>query len=688
MQVSLAVRALFGAVAFVAASGGVNADFPDEFRPYLPPIIPDAIDVTAPNAAGPRGFQPLLARCTGEDGAYTTIQSAIDAAVDGDVILVYPNDCAEDGRWHENIDFLGKAIVVQNANPNDPSYIDSTIIDGDAADSVVKFVNGEDYRSAIIGITITNGLPVADEYGGGVRCIDANPTIRRCVFRDNAAPRGSGIYVYSLGPILIDGCRFIHNTTSGEGNPGSAAYFRAGSSPVLFNCSFEQHTGYAISIINNVQAFFACSGLGACGLVQSCEFVDNVVPETSGSAISLVDGAGVTISDCLFLNNVGACASGYNINVLNSRFEGNHDASKLLLLNGVTSHRLEGVDFVDNYNVGTVVSRFLGVDVDFKMLGCNFVGNQASELLHADGPGVIRDCTFLDNTCSLGIVETRSPGPWEIEHCQFEGNECTQFGAVVENYAFSNGGTNVRHSTFIANRTRGSLNGCIRSAANVDNCLIAGNTAINGWPTVNCQALNGSTVVGNVVTGPISGVLTGQASNSIVQDNRTLPPFLNRPQIDSDTTRYSLVPEGVDGPGVVHVDPGFVDPGAWDDMGTPEDLTDDVFVVGYYHLRADSPCIDIGDPLFTPDADAMDLDGDDRVQGCRVDLGVDEYTQNGAPVLGDMNGDGAADLDDLPAFIAKTLDPYGLGVCAADVNQDGAVNGIDIAALISLILGN
>jgi len=44
-------------------------------------------------------------------GKYRTIQLAIDAAKDGDVIIVQP------GVYYEQIDFLGKNITVQSINP-------------------------------------------------------------------------------------------------------------------------------------------------------------------------------------------------------------------------------------------------------------------------------------------------------------------------------------------------------------------------------------------------------------------------------------------------------------------------------------------------------------------------------------------------------------------------------------------
>jgi hypothetical protein len=61
-----------------------------------------------------------------------TIQTAINSAQDGDIILVSP------GTYFENINFLGKAIKVKSKKG-----ASQTIIDGGSNDSVVTFTSGE-----------------------------------------------------------------------------------------------------------------------------------------------------------------------------------------------------------------------------------------------------------------------------------------------------------------------------------------------------------------------------------------------------------------------------------------------------------------------------------------------------------------------------------------------------------------
>ncbi len=44
-----------------------------------------------------------------------------------------------------------------------------------------------------------------------------------------------------------------------------------------------------------------------------------------------------------------------------------------------------------------------------------------------------------------------------------------------------------------------------------------------------------------------------------------------------------------------------------------------------FHISPGSPAIDAGDPAFTAAAGELDIDGDPRVIGPRVDIGADEF---------------------------------------------------------------
>jgi pectin methylesterase-like acyl-CoA thioesterase len=71
----------------------------------------------------PAAAQAQTTRNVGQGQTYTTIQSAIDASTNGDIVLVYP------GTYYENLDFKGKAITV-TSTPAPAGGAANTIIDG------------------------------------------------------------------------------------------------------------------------------------------------------------------------------------------------------------------------------------------------------------------------------------------------------------------------------------------------------------------------------------------------------------------------------------------------------------------------------------------------------------------------------------------------------------------------------
>ncbi len=167
-------------------------------------------------------------------GVYPTIQSAINNSNDGDVIIVEPN------TYRENINFLGKAIIVRSTDPNDTNIVSSTIIDGNEPDdpnygSAVIFNSGEDSNSVLSGFTITGGSGswaqiywefkgyLWNRCGGGVLCLNgSSPRITKNVFVDNIAGQGGGIYFYNYSDPIVTNNTFINNSAKkyhGYNNP-------------------------------------------------------------------------------------------------------------------------------------------------------------------------------------------------------------------------------------------------------------------------------------------------------------------------------------------------------------------------------------------------------------------------------------------------------------------------------------
>jgi hypothetical protein len=152
---------------------------------------------------------------------YQTIQAAINAATNGDVVLVAEN------TYYENINFRGKAITVASLFLIDDStkHISNTIINGSQpshpdSGSVVIFSSGEDTTSVLYGFTITGGTgsslgPVAIG-GGGVNCHNSGAKILHNIIENNhvssstEVTNGGGI---AGGPINSDSWIIVEYNT-------------------------------------------------------------------------------------------------------------------------------------------------------------------------------------------------------------------------------------------------------------------------------------------------------------------------------------------------------------------------------------------------------------------------------------------------------------------------------------------
>ena len=156
---------------------------------------------------------------------FETIQSAIDAAVTGDIVQVQP------GVYNENIDFLGKAITVTGESP------DNTIIDGTGLSGpVVRFASEEnaDSRLELVRISRGSGELVSDpvfgdvKCGGGIIVRSATPTVFGCEIEFNTAWGGAGMCNVAGSPRVQQGMGdYYHGLVSRQGYSAEADAIRA-----------------------------------------------------------------------------------------------------------------------------------------------------------------------------------------------------------------------------------------------------------------------------------------------------------------------------------------------------------------------------------------------------------------------------------------------------------------------------
>jgi len=516
---------------------------------------------------------------------FTTIQTAIDAALPADTIVVA--DGTYTGPGNRDIDFRGKDITVASANGPDGCRIDCL-----KQGRGVFFHRGEDERSVFDGFTIIHGTA---DYGGGICCIDgSSPTIKNCVFQGNEADHGGGgIYIAASGPVLTN-CTFVANRATcsqaqdnGESRSISAsggAMLNNRSHPTVRICDFSENlamgSGGAVGNVDHVAATFvdcifesnvADEGGGAMASVDGtttvidCRFRDNSACSGSGGAVVNSHGT-LTFNACLFDRNWAQVSGGAVACLENSAtatscaFRGNsadESGGALSLLQ--TRIELEACVFLKNVAEGSGGAVHSRDGCSGSISDCLIAGNKAQH----DG-GALSSC----DGCSLAA-----------QHCVFEGNLAVAFGGAVCN-ADSCSPTMV-NCLLVGNKASNSGGAlCNRDGSHptLTNCTISHNLADFAGAAILNEDTCGPTLTNCIVwanyspnRGPVNWPLRGGA------------PTIRSCCIQSDAA-------GIAGSGIIHSDPAFA-----------------TGPLGHYYLShaaagqtRTSPCCDAGADVSSP----------------------------------------------------------------------------------------
>jgi len=273
--------------------------------------------------------------------SYPTLNDAISAAADGDIIVVKPGIHTEvpDG---ENTFLIDENIELRSINPHDPQIVAKTIIKGwNENYNVIKL---DDSDIDINGLTITGGNNGIIYYGSSY----ISPEITHCVISEN---RLRGIYIWANGEgatATIKNCTLSDNGDTVIGYGGIYVYVKtdaASSNPgeaTVENCIFS-HNGTAGSgggiYIMAEYNHWPDTDPGKIK-ISNCIFSNNKAGSNGGGIYIDADSEGynlpreVTVENCVFSRNEAVGNGGGIYGYIRNKL--NNPCDSLFLLSGCT----------------------------------------------------------------------------------------------------------------------------------------------------------------------------------------------------------------------------------------------------------------------------------------------------------------------------------------------------------------
>ncbi len=663
---------------------------------------------------------------TGKD--YTSIQAAVDAAVNGDTVIVYPG--CYNSVW------ISKDITVQSSSPQDWDTIEATIICGGAVEAVIIYG-----CSAILkGFTVTGSF----ECGAGVYVWGAvNPTISHCLITEN----------YTFGVACLNGdldctitnCRITNNYGGGVSFYNNSGFIKnsvidvvndGGPAVRVNSCSIGMRN---CTIIGDDEHWLNCGIDGISGGV----YAYNTIFKDAQINVS----AGFSLSFVCCCNSLAMPGTDGNFNA-DPRLDGNY---QLLVDSPCIDTGLSSVVYLEDTDIENQ-PRVFGTSVD---VGAYEVNEVLRRAVHNTGPvgGPSKNLWYSAiqpaiNEAAAGDVLVVQQGTYN-ESINFGGKNITLkstnpsdwtlvkntiirgdgVGTVV---TFSAGQTGELSGFTITGGGYGGIvgNGCTASVIkciitentkegpgagihNVDgeirNCIIRSNSAYSG-ALGGCDGLIVNCLITDN-TGLYVGALNncdGNIVNCTVAYNKatTSGPNYTGSLRDCDgTITNCIIWENSPGQIITSITPTHSCIQDWQGGEFEENISTDPLFVGNeetdYWLAWDSPCVDAGCVPTGVTLPTTDINGRDRVQDGNydsiavVDIGAYESWGDSDPYEKDNDGDGIPDwweymhgLDPDVSNIELDTDgdglldvdeyEYGTNPTYPDSDGDGFSDGIEV----------
>jgi photosystem II stability/assembly factor-like uncharacterized protein len=519
-------------------------------------------------------------------GDYPTIQQGINAASNGDTVLV------SDGTYYEQISFLGKKPLMVASEfliTGDMNHIANTIIDGSQiinpdSGSIVYFVSGEDTTSILCGFTLRNG---------NIGTSAAYPT-------GGYLQSGGAVYIFGSGAKIMYN-HITQNSLNGVGFKTTGAGISAGQWwedshwVVIEHNTIDNNSCYS----DSQQTF----GTGIC-VTCNTRITNNVISDNINHGTGSATGAaaGIFAGGELYWQSLTAVVINNKIKNNVAISEGNYGggAGGVFQCNSVI---FQG-NIVEDNEVNTASSSGGGVLFWAPRTGSIFSGNTfRHNIINGSGGGLYLEYVSTNVGSDTVLVENN----------YFYENSATTGGG----FTTKNNPAVLQNNVFNGNQASGQGGACyLQCAPPVQDhkSVLINNSFYNN------QASIGGAIRSNYARPLIlNSVFWNDAAETGPEIYMTGGDPLEIAYSDIDTSLITIIGgEVIDGGGNINEDP------LYDDM---ELLT----------LTTGSPCVNTGTEEFTCQcgdhflAPPYDIEGNPRPSSGGVDMGAHELLEKGIP---------------------------------------------------------
>ncbi|MDF7825273.1 choice-of-anchor Q domain-containing protein [Pontiellaceae bacterium B12227] len=601
--------------------------------------------------------------------AANRIQTAVDAASDGDTVMVYEGIYNLGHTVTPGYSSFNRVVITKDIRVQSWGLTENTIIAGNNVslgrnDVLVRCVYMT--KGELDGFTLQKGYAndatgdaIYDQSGGAI-CAGSNlPKIKNCDIKDSIAINfGGGAYKGIFTDCTFSGNRaasygggsFLGSFTNCTFTSNVALSAGGSSHGILTNCTFVDNfatnfgggsyegdlTGCSFS--NNSASFGAGSAFGT---LSNCTYTANVATASGGGTYY------GTLTDCSLTANAATNYGGGSYwAILTNCYLTLNTASKGA---GVYKSTLTLCELKNNtaaYGGGCHTST---------LVDCLISGNTASIYGGGCHSSALTNCIIESNTA----VDGGGTYAGTLHNSMLSDNTASSTGGgsregtltgctLMDNTAESGGGSynSALRQCIVSGNAANNGGGCAEYASTntLQNCIITGNSATLGGGSYDCTLYH-CTVKGNLASSNGGGCYAGSLFNTIIVGN--IAQSHGDDLYSSPTTIACCSPDLTSG-------------------GT---TNAPLFADALLHLRPDSPCIDAGvmqSPPILTDFHGLPrpLDGDAN-PGAYVDMGAYEFA-------------GAADYDDDGLTDAEEV-ALGSDLDNDDTDGDGRQDGDEVA---------